>query len=197
MQIDLDLLFTWGAVAKKFKKNTVVFQENDCALYYYQIFEGSVKMFYTNEDGREYTLGVFCEGNSFGEPPLFIDQMYPGTAIAKTDSIILRLSKEKLFLILAEHPLVQTSFIKLFANRIYNKVIVSKQTISQKPEYRIKSFLDTYKKQNCSSLEKILIPHTRQEIADFTCLRVETVIRTLSVMNKLNIIDIQDHKLYY
>ena len=29
MQIDLDLLYSWGAVAKKYKKNEIIFDEDE------------------------------------------------------------------------------------------------------------------------------------------------------------------------
>lgn len=198
MQIDLDLLFTWGAIAKKYKKNDVIFYEDDLALFYYQIIDGSVRMYNSNDEGKEFTQGVFCKGNSFGEPPLFINEVYPTTAVASQDSIIIKLSKEKLMKILEDYPSVKLSFLELMAKRIYDKTISSKQIINQKPEHRIKSFLENYKKKNqfCNS-EKSLIPYTRQEIADFTGLRVETVIRTLSEMNKTKKVSIDKHKLYF
>ena len=198
MQIDLDLLFTWGAVAKKYKKNDVIFYEDDKAMFYYQIIEGSVRMYNSNDEGKEFTQGIFINGNSFGEPPLFIDEVYPTTAIAAQNSIIIKLSKEKLMKILEDYPSVKLSFLELMAKRIYDKTMTTKQIINQKPEHRIKSFLENYKKQNqlCSS-EKLFIPLTRQQIADFTGLRVETVIRTLSEMNKANKVRIDKHKLYF
>lgn len=198
MQIDLDLLFTWGAVAKKYKKNDVIFYEDDKAMFYYQIIEGSVRMYNSNDEGKEFTQGIFFTGNSFGEPPLFIDEVYPTTAIAAQNSIIIKLSKEKLMKILEDYPSVKLSFLELMAKRIYDKTMTTKQIINQKPEHRIKSFLENYKKQNqlCSS-EKLFIPLTRQQIADFTGLRVETVIRTLSEMNKANKVRIDKHKLYF
>lgn len=198
MQINLDLLFTWGAVAKKYMKNEVIFYEDDKAMFYYQIIEGSVRMYNSNDEGKEFTQGIFCTGNSFGEPPLFIDEVYPTTAIAAQNSIIIKLSKEKLMKILEDYPSVKLSFLELMAKRIYDKTMTTKQIINQKPEHRIKSFLENYKKQNqlCSS-EKLFIPLTRQQIADFTGLRVETVIRTLSEMNKANKVRIDKHKLYF
>jgi len=198
MQIDLDLLFTWGAIARKYKKKDVIFYEDDLALFYYQIIEGSVRMYNINDEGKEFTQGIFCNGNSFGEPPLFINEIYPTTAVAAKDSVIIKLSKEKLMKILEDYPSVKLSFLELMAKRIYNKTISTKQIINQKPEHRIKSFLENYKKQNqlCYS-EKSPIPYTRQEIADFTGLRVETVIRTLSEMNKANKVIIDKHKLYF
>ena len=45
--------------------------------------------------------------------------------------------------------------------------------------------------------KKELVEFTRQEIANFTGLRVETVIRELSKMSKTNKVEIINHKLYY
>lgn len=198
MHIDTDLLYTWGAIAKKVPKNSIIFFENDVALSYFQILEGTVKMSYTNEDGKDLTVGIFNEGNSFGEPPLFIGQPYPASAIAQTDCVILKLSKTNFFSFLEENPEMQFKILKLFAWKIYNKIVFSKNIVNHKPEYRIQYFLDNLKKQHdISSCTKMKIPYTRQEIADFTGLRVETVIRTLSLMNKNKKIEIVDHKLFY
>jgi CRP-like cAMP-binding protein len=38
---------------------------------------------------------IFVMGQSFGEPPLFIDEKYPSTATAFQDSKIIKLSKDK------------------------------------------------------------------------------------------------------
>ncbi|WP_343586429.1 Crp/Fnr family transcriptional regulator [Flavobacterium sp.] len=185
-------------MAKKVPKNSIIFFENDVALSYFQILEGTVKMSYTNEDGKDLTVGIFNEGNSFGEPPLFIGQPYPATAIAQTDCIILKLSKNSFFSFLEENPEIQFRILKLFAWKIYNKIVFSKNIVNHKPEYRIQYFLDNLKKQNnVAASIKMKIPYTRQEIADFTGLRVETVIRTLSLMSKNKKIEIIDHKLFY
>ncbi|MCV2487572.1 Crp/Fnr family transcriptional regulator [Flavobacterium sp. SH_e] len=198
MHIDTDLLYTWGAVARKVPKNSIIFYENDSPVSYYQILEGTVKMSYTNEDGKDLTIGIFNEGNSFGEPPLFINQPYPASAIAQTDCIILKLSKNNFFSFLEENPEIQAKVLKLFAWKIYNKIVFSKNIINHKPEYRIQYFLDNLKKQhNIEASKKMKIPYTRREIADFTGLRVETVIRTISMMNKNKKIEIINHKLFY
>ena len=121
MQIDLDVLFTWGAVAKKYHKDEIIFYEDDMALFYYQIVEGTVKMFCSNEDGKEFTQGVFEKGCSFGEPPLFIDEIYPCTAIAIQDSIVIKISKDKFLTIIEEYPEINKSIMKLLALRIDRK----------------------------------------------------------------------------
>ncbi|TDE44836.1 Crp/Fnr family transcriptional regulator [Flavobacterium rhamnosiphilum] len=197
MQIDLDLLFSWGAVAKKYKKNEVIFDEDEVAHFYYQIIDGSVRMFNSNDEGKEFTQGLFCNGNSFGEPPLFIDQPYPSKAITIQDSTIIKLSKDKFLKILDEYPSIQKSFMILLANKIHSKSNTSKEIINQKPEFRIVAFLNTHKKKSECCTEKVLIPYTRQEIANFTGLRVETVIRVLCKMNTCEKLEIVNHKIYY
>jgi len=198
MQIDVDILYTWGAVSKKYQKEEIIFYEDEMALFYYQVIEGSIKMFCSNEDGKEFTQGVFEKGCSFGEPPLLLDEIYPCTAIALEDSVIVKISKDKFLTIIQEYPEINKRLMQLLALRVYRKALTNKHIVNQKPEHRICAFLADYKQQKeISNSQKIQIPYTRQEIADFTGLRVETVIRTLSNMKKSNLVEINNHKLFY
>lgn len=197
MQIDTDILITWGAVAKKFKKGDFIFHEGDYPRFYYQIMEGTVKMFNTNLDGKEFTQSEFKTGHSFGEPPMFIDENYPSTAVTCQDSIILKLSKEKFLEILDEYPVYQKQMIILFAKRIYSKARTAREIINNTPELRIMGFLNDFKKKSNRESEKVEIPYTRQEIANYTGLRVETVIRTLTKMKTKKIVQIVERKLIY
>ena len=195
MQLDIDLLYTWGAIAKEYKKGEIIFEEEGLANFYYQIIEGCIKMFNTNDKGKEFTQGYFFNGQSFGEPPLFIDERYPSTAMAFHDTKIIKLSKDKFIRILDEYPSIQKQFLKLMARRIHAKAKTSKDIINQSPAFRIIAFFNTRKKNKEG--EKELVPYTRQEIANFTGLRVETVIRALCKMNAENKIEIKNHKIYY
>lgn len=197
MQIDTEILITWGGVAKKYKKGEYIFHEGEHARFYFQILNGSVKMFNTYNDGKEFTQAEFQIGSSFGEPPLFIEEPYPSSAITLQDSIILKLSKENFFKILEEYPKIQIKILNLFARRIFNKALTAKEIINNSPEMRIKAFLNAYKKNNFFENEQITIPYTRQDIANFTGLRVETVIRTLAKMKLSKTVDIIDRKLIY
>lgn len=195
MQIDLDLLFSWGAVAKEYKKNEVIFSEDEIANFYFQIIEGSIRMFNSNDEGKEFTQGYFSNGQSFGEPPLFIEESYPSTAVAFQDSKIIKLSRDKFIKILDEYPTIQKGFLNLMCCRIHSKAKTSKDIINQKPEFRITAFLNSHKKGK--QITKELVPFTRQEIANFTGLRVETVIREMTKMSKCGKLDIINHKIYY
>ncbi len=192
-QIPLELLVSYGATFKEYLKGEIIFSEKETANYYYQVVSGSIKMFNTNDEGKEFTQGYFLRGQSFGEPPLLIDERYPASALAFQNSEVVRIPKLKFLQILEEHPQIQREFLVLMARRIHNKATTSKDIINQKADFRIKAFLDSYKKSN----EKEIIPFTRQEIANFTGLRVETVIRTIKNMAKKKQIEILNHKIYY
>lgn len=192
-QIAIELLISYGATIKDFDSGETIFSENEPSKNYYQIIEGSVKMINSNKEGKEYTQGYFYDGQSFGEPPLLINEKYPATAIAIKKTKIIKVSKERFFKLLEDNKSIQNDLLILLARRIYNKSNTSKDIVNQKPEFRITAFLDTCK----TSSEKELIMFTRQEIANSTGLRVETVIRTLGKMKEKKIVEIIDHKLYY
>lgn len=195
MFITTDILITWGAVSKKVKKGEFIFNDGEHASFYYQVVKGTIRMFNTNEDGKEFTNGEFIEGQSFGEPPLFIDEPYPASAVATEDSVVMRLAKDKFLKILEEYPALQRKFITMLSQRLYEKSITTRDIINTNPEIRILSFLRTYKKRVHKENELIEIPYTRQEIANFTGLRVETVIRTLMKLKQDNSVQIVKHKL--
>jgi len=197
MPIEIDILIAWGGVAKKYKKGEYIFYEGDKPLNYYQILHGTVKMCNTNIEGKEFTQAEFKEDCSFGEPPLFIDETYPASAVATEDVVIFRIVKEKYLQILDEYPKLKMDLLQVFARRLYNKATTAREVINNNPETRIIAFLNAYKKKENLFNKPIEIPFTRQEIANFTGLRVETVIRTLAKMKEKNKVKIVERKLIY
>lgn len=197
MQIDENILITWGAVVKKYNKNEIIFDEGALAQFYFQIKKGTVKMSNSNDDCKEFTQGVFHDGDSFGEPPLFIDESYPATAVTITDCTIIKLSKTTFFRILSEYPAIHHTFTTLFARRVLMKSKLLRDIINHTPEERIISFLYAFKAKSNAKEDKIHIPFTRQEIANFTGLRVETVFRTLKKLEETRRVDIKQRKLYF
>lgn len=197
MQIEVSLLQAWGAVSKRYNKNEIIYDEDEPAICYYQIEEGQVKVVNISNDGREFVHGVFTAGQSFGESPLFINEHYPTAAVALEPCVLYKLSKAKLLKLLDENPSVQAKLLQTFAQRIYNKTVTAREIINNNPEGRILAFLKSMKNRSGNQQELALVPYTRQEIANFTGLRVETVIRTLKNMEEENKVSIIDHKLWF
>lgn len=196
--IDQDILITWGAAFKKYQKNELVFTEGQEARFYFQIIEGSVKMYSTSVSGdKELIQGIFCSGQCFGEPPLFIQEAYPSSARVMEDSIIAKLSKDRFFSLLREYPDVHFEITCCLARRLHNKATALSNFINDSPDVRISNFLDWYKKHKKMNSAPTAISLTRQEIANFTGLRVETVIRTLRKMAEEGKIQIIHRKIMW
>lgn len=196
MQIDTAILITYGAVTRKVKKGEIVFSEGNAPRFFHQVVEGGIKVFSANSDGKELIQGLFYQGESFGEPPLFIDKPYPSTAVALVDSVVLRLGKDSFFTLLDDYPAITKSLLLVFAHRIYNKAATAQILTSHTPEEKIAGFLKKVKAA-AKAEGPFLIPYTRQQIADFTGLRVETVIRALLKLEKEKKLQILQHKVYY
>jgi len=196
--IDENLLEQFGAGVIQVKKGDILFEEGDTAKYFYQIKSGEIKMNNYNDEGKEFIQSIFAVGSCFGEPPLFIDKPYPANAVAILDSEIYAIAKEAFFKLLYTHPEAHLSMTVNLAQRLYFKSVMASEISSQEPEHRILKLID-YFKETVSKLkpaDRYRVNLTRQQIADLTGLRVETVIRSIKALEKKGLLIIEDRKVY-
>ena len=134
---------------------------------------------------------------SFGEPAIFGDFRYPNNAIATETTEIARLPKEIFYELLQENFEIHKKFNSLLSNRLRYKAILLKEISSYCPDHVIMTLLkyirDNAKIENES---KFRVPYTRQQLADMTGLRVETVIRTVKQLHKEGKLEIKQHKIF-
>lgn len=194
--INSDLLRTYGAISCKLKKGENIFEEALPARFYFQLLSGKVRMYNTGPDGKEFTQGFFGPGNSFGEPPLFVNAGYPASAQACCDSVLLKLSKDKFLALLREHPETNEVLLKVLSYRVLNKAHVMKNNAINPPETRILELFQAHRQVTPMLERSEHLPFTRQEIAHLTGLRVETVIRAIGKLADAGKISIRDRKIY-
>lgn len=192
------ILYEFGAEKLIFAKGEQIFAEGQQALCYFQILSGEVKMNNFNEDGKEFIQGIFFAGQSFGEPPLFADVKYPAHAEALSEVVVLRVAKDNFLKLLNAYPEEHLSITKALASRLYYKAIMATELSSQEPEHRILRILDYLKRyvHNLKVPFSFQVDITRQQIADLTGLRVETVIRATKSLEKKGELKIKNRKLY-
>jgi len=193
-----NLLQQFGAGIITIKKGDILFEEGDTAKYFYQIKSGEIKMNNFNDEGKEFIQSIFTKGNCFGEPPLFINKPYPANAVAITDAEVYAIAKESFFKLLFANPEAHLSMTVNLAQRLYFKSVMASEISSQEPEHRILKLID-YFKESVSKLQpadKYKVELTRQQIADLTGLRVETVIRSIKSLEKKGLLFIEDRKVY-
>lgn len=191
------LLMQFGAVKRQVKKGETLFYAGDAPRYFYQVISGEVKMNNFNDEGKEFIQGIFTAGMSFGEPPLFIDKPYPANAEAITDAEVLAIPKHSFFDMLRENPEVNLAVSVTLSQRLYFKSIMASEISSQDAEHRILKLIDYFKEiVGLSAEEKYKVALTRQQIADLTGLRVETVIRAIKSAEKKGALSISGRKIF-
>src|SRR5688572_20349244 len=181
------------------RKDQVLFLEGDKALDYYQVEEGSVKMFIANSDGQEFIQGIFTVGESFGEPALIGNFPYPGSVMAIEKSKVWKLPGDYFFQMLKENFDLHIKMDQVLCQRLKYKSMVLSEISSYEPEHRILALLKYFKTKNAKpgAITKVIVPYTRQQLADMSGLRVETVIRTVKKMEKEGKLTLEGHKIKF
>jgi CRP/FNR family transcriptional regulator, cyclic AMP receptor protein len=196
MIIPRELLVEKKAQFLEFQKDEYIFLEDDPSVFYFQVISGTVKMSSYSESGQEFIQGIFKAGQSFGEPAIFGDFPYPNNAIATETSEVARLSKDIFYQLLQENFDIHKKFTALFSHRLRYKAILLKEISSYCPDHIIMTLLKYLRDNSGKDKSNYYIPYTRQQIADMTGLRVETVIRTVKQLQKEGKLDIREHKIY-
>lgn len=201
-----ELLFDKEAIVKKFKAGDYIFREGERCLYYHQLLSGEVRVISETDEGKEFLHEIVFPGSCFGELPLFDNDPYAISAVAQCNSEVILLSKDKFNTLLAEEKDLYPLFTNYFARRIRFKICRLKEAASLDPKHRIFSLLNYFIGESnycvegynsgiiCSVCSKVKL--TRQQIADMTGLRVETVIRTLKKMEEEGQVKILKGKVY-
>ncbi|WP_324720767.1 Crp/Fnr family transcriptional regulator [Salinimicrobium sp. HB62] len=195
--IDENLLLNHGARKVVFSKGDQLFREGESANNFYQVASGEIKMNNYNEDGKEFIQGIFSIGQSFGEPPLLANVKYPANAEAISDAEVFQLSKDQFLELLSSNPKVHLKITETLAKRLHYKAIMVSEISSQEPEHRILRIIDYLKQINkVEGKFTYRLDLTRQQLADLTGLRVETVIRATKSLEKKGEVQIKKRKVF-
>ena len=195
--IDIDLLLAWGAAYKKIAAGELIFAEGQSCSFYHQLVEGKVRWVNLDEEGKDCIHAIVEPGESFGEFPLFDDGPFAATAIAEEDCVIIRLHKPSFLQLIKESNDIAFAFTQLFSKRLRFKLSVIKSFTANCPENRIATLINNLKaekKNFCGNCNQLNL--TRQQIANMTGLRVETVIRTMRTMHEKGELLISKGKVY-
>ncbi|SIQ82535.1 cAMP-binding domain of CRP or a regulatory subunit of cAMP-dependent protein kinases [Chryseobacterium sp. RU37D] len=198
MNIDPQTLYKFGGQGKKYNAKDIIYQEGDPALYYYQITKGKIKQNSYNEEGKEFIQNILGENQSFGDPMLFLEKYYIMNAICLTPAEVIRMPKNNFLEMLEKNPKLSLEMNACLSQRLYFKAIMLQSISSQNPVLRLKGLLNYLKSYNADECEQCFhVELTRQQIANLTGLRVETVIRALKKMEKQGELKIDNRKILY
>ncbi|QRA45286.1 Crp/Fnr family transcriptional regulator [Chryseobacterium cucumeris] len=198
MNIDQEILYSFGGEKVIYKAKEFIFKEGDYSQYYFQIISGKVKLNTFTENGKEFIHNILGKNQSFGDPLLFIEKVYPTNAISLQITEIIRMPKDNFMQMLKSNPDISLDMNMCLSQRLYYNNLMVRNLALADPIQRLKGVMDYLKSyhdgdcQHCFPIEL-----TRQQIADLTGLRVETVIRTIKKMVNNKIIKLEGRRILY
>lgn len=165
-----------GYSVKEFPKDTIIYEPDMQPRFVYFIKSGEIRMVTVNNDGKEFIQGVFKAGQYFGEPALLINKPYLAYTIASKNSEIILVNRVDFFNLLKDDSEFSMDLIKVLSKRLFYKSMMLEELANEKAEHRLETII-SFLFADISTGESLKV--TRQDLADMTGLRVETVIRVV------------------
>ena len=171
------------------KKGDLIFHQGEAANHFHIVKSGKVKMANFSETGKEFVQGYFTAGQSFGEPPFFCRMPYPASAIATETSKIWTCAHDDFMDLLKKNFPIHLSVTQTLCGRLVYKSMMLSEIANEEAEHRIVTLIRYLVKETVKA-GSYALPFTRQQIADMTGLRVETVIRSIKSLEQKRLLAI-------
>ena len=163
-----------------YSKGEVIYRPGANPRAVYFIKSGRVRMVTVNDEGKEFIQGIFKSSEYFGEPALLLNKPYLAFTIADQDSEIIAVPKAAFLQLLKDKPEFNMQLIQDMSNRLFYKSMMLEEMANEQAEHRIVTLV-TYLMQDLEQGAELKF--TRQQLADISGLRVETVIRTMKKLS--------------
>ncbi len=179
-----DQMRLMGAVMP-YARNVEIFGESDPAEYLYKVMSGVVRTYKILNDGRRQIGGFYLPGDVFG---LEFGDEHTLAAEAVTDTKVLIVKRGALAALAARDATVARELYTLTARelrRTQERVLL----LVKSAQERVVSFL-LEMMQRASAGNTVDLPMSRQDIADYLGLTIETVSRTLTSLESAAAIEV-------
>jgi len=180
-------------ILRKYKEKHPIVTEGDESTSLYVIVSGKVKIYSSEEDGKEVTLSFHSEGDYFGEIALLDGKPRSATAITTEKSTIAVISKPVFLDFIKDHPEIALKVTAKIVNQI-RELTHNYKAMALKSVYgRIKFQLEKQAKSSDkkSAMTEILI---HQDIANLVGASREMVTRILNELKSGQFITIHPDK---
>lgn len=169
----IKLLETSCFVVKK-QKGEIIFTQNDQGSIIYYLLDGRIKLYRLDEKGNECIIHFVNKDEFFAEI-LLTQNVYPVTAQALTNTIMIGIDKNKLLPLLKSNPELSLNIIFMFAKRINYLVDTIERLSTENAKERFLSYLAYLSKIQKS--HTIILDVPKQELALLLGMAKETFSR--------------------
>ncbi|MGH9340707.1 MAG: Crp/Fnr family transcriptional regulator [Acidobacteriota bacterium] len=176
---------------QKYKRNDIVFFEEDTGKYMYIVKEGRVKVSRLLPNGKEMILAFHESGEFFGEMSMLDGGTTPATVTAVVPATILSMSNHEFSLLLETKPKVTRALFKMLCSRCREAWSQIEVLTFHNADARIRTalyHLCQRKGEQTDGGTRISIHLTHKELADIVGISRETATRVLSHLQSENVL---------
>jgi CRP/FNR family nitrogen fixation transcriptional regulator len=174
----------------RYARGETIFSEGDAATKTYRVLCGAVRLCKHLPDGRRQIVEFVLEGDFFGLMPV---TGYAFTAEAVNDAVVVSYPRAQVEGLGEQFASVRRCLFSLLSDQMLGMhahlVMLGRQTAKE----RVAAFLHKLvERADAGDGDNIDLPMTRQDIADYLGLTIETVCRELTALKKARILSAPD-----
>jgi DNA-binding response OmpR family regulator len=176
----------------RYKKKQVIYAEGNHASNLYYVLKGKVKLYKSNDEGKELVTDLYVTGDFFGYVALLEQTNYKDTAQAMEETELAVIPKDDFDYLVNNNKEVASQFIKLLASNISEKenllINIAYNSLRKKVANALVALQLKYR---TLKEDELIIKINRESLANIAGTAKESLIRTLRDFNAEKLIDIK------
>ena len=172
-----------------FSRNAEIYGESEPADYLYKVVSGTVRTYKVLTDGRRQVGGFYVAGDIFG---LESGEEHTFSAEAITECKVLVIKRSALMALAARDHEVSRQLWTITGGEL-RRVQDHIMLLIKSAQQRVASFL-LEMSERISADNAVELPMSRQDIADYLGLTIETVSRTLTILENAATIELSSSR---
>jgi len=172
-----------------YKKKENVYSEGQRPKAVYYVKSGKIKIYKSNDDGKELITAICSSGDFFGYTYILEEISYKENAQVLEDAELMLIPKEDFVTLISGDAQVAKQFIKLITRNVLDKeeslLNLAYNSLRKKVAYQLMQVFEKFKNPNNT------INISRENLAQTAGIATESLIRTLSDFKSERLIDLQ------
>ena len=187
-----------GTRERKLDKAECLFRKGEMPAGFYVVVYGQVKLTVTSPGGVEKVVDILGPRQSFGEAVMFMDFPYPVSAEALADTLLLHISRDVIFDLLARDPQLARQMLAGLSARLHRLVQDVESYSLRSAIERLIGFLlhsTEVQEDRDDGVAEILLQTSKQVIASRLNLTPETLSRVQHELIEAGLISVDGRRI--
>ncbi|MCM3766608.1 Crp/Fnr family transcriptional regulator [Neobacillus niacini] len=194
---DAELLkVTEIAIAREWKKNSLVFLQGDPMENVYFIYDGKIKIYKSDVNGKEQIVAIMKKGEMFPHVGFFRKGDYPAYAEVLEPSTLIAVPISQFENVLIENPELCIKVFKVLGEKIVDlQNRLEEQILNNTYEQIVKLLIRLAQKHGTEQEDGTILlksEFTNKDLANMIGTTRETISRTLTKMKKDELVEVDD-----